>query len=268
MSLLKKGKIYDENKKRYQAEQIIKSNFIYITIFEAITKNLKPIFQNKYFAIFDKPSGLLVHPVSSTDTSYTLLDEIKYHLGDDANLIHRIDKETSGLVLVAKDKYSEFFLKSLFVEKTLNNSSKVKKSYLAILKGKVTEKQTIDVPIGKSDGIIKLKMKASINDKNSKASKTIIEPLKYNKEKNQSLIKAIPITGRQHQIRVHCDYIGHSIIGDPIYGLDENEANDILNKKIEKNQRLMLQAQTLEFEFLGTFYKFKSLQDISMCFKM
>lgn len=258
ISLLKKGKIYDENNKRYQQDQIIKSDYVYITLFEARTKNLKPIFQNRYFAIFDKPSGLLVHPTSSNDCSYTLLDEIKFHLGDDANLIHRIDKETSGLVLVAIDKYSELILKSLFVEKTLNNSSKIKKSYLALVNGKVSKDHIIDEAISSSKGLIKLKMEVNSD---GKSSKTIIKPLKYDSIKNQSLIKAIPITGRQHQIRVHCDYIGHSIIGDPIYGISDSLANDILNKKVKKTQRLMLQAHTLEFEFLGNQYKFKSLLD-------
>jgi 23S rRNA pseudouridine1911/1915/1917 synthase len=258
ISLLKKGKIYDENNKRYQQDQIIKSDFVYVTLFEARTKNLKPTFQNRYFAIFDKPSGLLVHPTSSSDCSYTLLDEIKFHLGDDASLIHRIDKETSGLVLVAIDKYSEFILKSLFVEKTLNDSSKIKKSYLALVNGKVSKDHIIDEAISSSKGLIKLKMEVNSD---GKSSKTIIEPLKYDSIKNQSLIKAIPITGRQHQIRVHCDYIGHSIIGDPIYGISDSLANDILNKKVKKTQRLMLQAHTLEFEFLGNQYKFKSLLD-------
>ena len=260
LNLLKKGKILDENNKRFQQNQLIKCEKIYITIFEPQSKNLKPIFQNRYFAIFDKPSGVLVHPTSSNDFSYTLLDEIKFHLGSDASLIHRIDKETSGLVLVAIDKYSELILKSLFEDKTLNNNSNIKKTYIALVKGHLKEKLTVNEPISNSTGKIKIKMQVS---KDGKTSKTIINPIQYDKEKNQTLIQATPITGRQHQIRVHCDYIGHNIVGDPIYGVEEEIANEYLNKTIKKDQRLMLQANSLEFCFLGTTYKFKSLLKLS-----
>lgn len=262
LNLLKIGKIIDENNKRFQQNETIKSDFLYITIFEPKTQNLKPIFENRFFAIFDKPSGVLVHPTSSSDYSYTLLDEIKFYLGENASLIHRIDKETSGLVLVSKDKYSELILKSQFEEKTLNNSSSIKKNYLALVKGKVLKSQTINEPIGNSKGLIKLKMQVCKDTNEGKPSTTIIEPIFYDENKNQTLIKATPITGRQHQIRVHCDYIGHPIIGDPIYGISEQEANDILTNKLKKTQRLMLQADFLEFEFLGNNYKFKSLQKL------
>ena len=260
LNLLKKGKILDENNKRFQQNQLIKCEKVYVTIFEPQSKNLKPIFQNRYFAIFDKPSGVLVHPTSSNDFSYTLLDEIKFHLGNDASLIHRIDRETSGLVLVAIDKYSELILKSLFEDKTLNNNSNIKKTYIALVKGHLKEKLTVNEPISNSTGKIKIKMQVS---KEGKTSKTIINPIEYYKEKNQTLIQATPITGRQHQIRVHCDYIGHNIVGDPIYGVEEKLANEYLNKTIKKDQRLMLQANSLEFCFLGTTYKFKSLLKLS-----
>jgi len=260
LNLLKKGKILDENNKRFQQNQLIKCEKVYVTIFEPQSKNLKPIFQNRYFAIFDKPSGVLVHPTSSNDFSYTLLDEIKFHLGNDASLIHRIDRETSGLVLVAIDKYSELILKSLFEDKTLNNNSNIKKTYIALVKGHLKEKLTVNEPISNSTGKIKIKMQVS---KEGKTSKTIINPIEYYKEKNQTLIQATPITGRQHQIRVHCDYIGHNIVGDPIYGVEEEIANEYLNKTIKKDQRLMLQANSLEFCFLGTTYKFKSLLKLS-----
>jgi 23S rRNA pseudouridine1911/1915/1917 synthase len=260
LELLKKGKITDEIGRRIQQNAKLKSKFIYITIFEAQTNNLKPIFENFFFAIFDKPSGILVHPSSTKDYSYTLLDEIRYLYGNNASLVHRIDKETSGLVLVSKNKFSEAVLKPMFENK------EYKKIYKAIVKGKIEEKIDINKPISNSDSQIKIKMTI---DEKGKESRTIITPIKYNKEKNQTLIEAIPLTGRQHQIRVHLDSIGHNIIGDPIYGIDENIANDILNKKISKEERtlytkssrLLLQAQYLEFKFLDTIYKFSSNLD-------
>ena len=262
LTLLEKGKITDEKNKRLQKNQIIKSEFIYITIFEAMTKGLKPIFDSFHFAIFDKPSGILVHPSSHQIDVYTLLDEIKYHLGEKALLVHRIDAETSGLVLISKNPFSDMILKSMFEEK------EYKKSYRAIVQGKIEKKIEINSPISNSSGIIKLKMQVS-ND--GKDSFTTIIPVSYNEEKNQTLVEAIPHTGRQHQIRVHLDSIGHRIIGDPIYGLDEKLVDKILKKELTQeerikfsgNNRLQLLAYSLEFEFLDVYYKFNSKQTIS-----
>ena len=260
LTLLEKGKITDENNKRLQKNQIIKSDFIYIIVFEPLTKGLKPIFDSFHFAIFDKPSGIMVHPSSHQLNIYTLLDEIKYHFGEKGSLVHRIDAETSGLVLVAKNAFSDMILKSMFEEKQYS------KKYKALVAGEIKEELTINTPITNDDGLIKLKMKT---DSNGKESSTIIKPIFYDEEKNQTLVEAIPLTGRQHQIRVHLDSIGHTIIGDPLYGVKEEFSNLFLKNQISeekrveitKSRRLMLQADYLEFEFLDTIYKFSSKQN-------
>jgi len=187
------------------------------------------------------------------------LDEIKYHFDDDASLIHRIDKETSGLVLVSKNKYSEMILKEMFEEK------KYKKIYKALVEGEIKNSIEINSLITNDTGKIKLKMKV---DEKGKISNTKIEPIYFNKNKNHTLVYAYPKTGRQHQIRVHLDSIGHRIIGDPIYGLDENIANRILNKEVTQEERislsgdkrLLLHAYSLEFKYLNIKYKFCSKQ--------
>ena len=260
LNLLEKGKITDENNKRLQKNQIIKSNFIYIVIFEPITKGLKPIFDSFHFAIFDKPSGLMVHPSSHQLDIYTLLDEIKFYYGQKGSLVHRIDAETSGLVLVSKNAFSDMILKNMFEEK------KYIKKYHAIVEGNIEKNLEIDTPITNDTGLIKLKMKTDLN---GKESKTLIKPISYNKEKNQTLVEAIPLTGRQHQIRVHLNSIGHKIIGDPIYGIEEKIADLFLKNKLSEDERLeytkanrlLLQANYLEFEFLDVIYKFSSLQE-------
>ena len=260
LSLLEKGKITDENNKRLQKNQILKSDFIYIVVFEPLTKGLKPIFDSFHFAIFDKPSGIMVHPSSHQLNIYTLLDEIKYHFGQNASLVHRIDAETSGLVLVAKNAFSDMVLKSMFEEKLYT------KKYKALVDGEIKEELTINTPITNDDGLIKLKMKTHIN---GKESTTIIKPIYYDEKNNQTLVEAIPLTGRQHQIRVHLNSIGHTIIGDPLYGVNEKFANEFLKnniskekrEEITKSSRLMLQADYLEFEFLDTIYKFSSKQN-------
>ena len=261
LSLLEKGKISDENNKRLQKNQILKSDFIYIVIFEPLSKGLKPIFDSFHFAIFDKPSGIMVHPSSHQLNVYTLLDEIKYHFGEKGSLVHRIDAETSGLVLVAKNAFSDMVLKSMFEEKLYT------KKYKALVDGQIKEELTINTPITNDDGLIKLKMKT---DSNGKESTTIIKPIFYDQKNNQTLVEAIPLTGRQHQIRVHLDSIGHKIVGDSLYGVDENFADKFLKNKISKEDRinvtkatrLMLQADFLEFEFLDVIYKFSSKQKL------
>ena len=259
LTLLEKGKITDEKNTRLQKNQILKSDFIYITIFEPQTKGLKPIFDSFHFAIFDKPSGIMVHPSSHQLNLYTLLDEINYHFGKNGSLVHRIDTETSGLVLVAKNPFSDMILKNMFEEK------KYIKKYKTLVDGQIKKELLINTPITNDNGLIKLKMKT---DEKGKVSTTMIKPIYYDEKKNQTLVKAIPLTGRQHQIRVHLDSIGHSIIGDTLYGVDEKFASDFLNNKISdkkrvevtKSSRLMLQADYLEFEFLDILYKFSSKQ--------
>jgi 23S rRNA pseudouridine1911/1915/1917 synthase len=259
LTLLEKGKISDENNKRLQKNQIIKSDFIYIVIFEPQTKGLKPIFDSFHFAIFDKPSGIMVHPSSHQLNVYTLLDEIKYYFGENGSLVHRIDAETSGLVLVSKNAFSDMILKNMFEEK------KYFKRYKALVNGEIKEDLTINTPITNDTGLIKLKMKTDLN---GKESTTIIKAISYDKEKNQTLVQAIPLTGRQHQIRVHLNSIGYKIIGDPLYGINEDFANNFLKNKVSKEKRLevtnayrlMLQADYLEFEFLENIYKFSSKQ--------
>lgn len=260
-SLLAKGKVLNQDNKRLQKNQTVKKGFIKVSVFQAITKGLKPLFQTEHFAIFDKPSGLLVHPTAIND-EYTLLDEIKYHFDDNASLVHRIDKETSGLVLVAKNKYSEMILKEMFEEK------KYQKTYKAIVENEVKNSIEINSPITNDTGIIKLKMKV---DEKGKASTTSIEPISFDKEKNQTLVYSYPRTGRQHQIRVHLDSIGHRIVGDPIYGIKEESADRILKKEVtieqrsllSGNKRLLLHAYSLEFEYLNIKYKFISKQKFS-----
>ena len=186
------------------------------------------------------------------------MDEIRYHFGDSANLAHRIDQETSGLVLVTKNRYSDMILKNMFETKQYN------KKYLAIVDGKIDKTVTIDKPIKKDQNSI-IGVKMCVSD-DGKESFTTIIPLKYDIVKDQTLVEAIPLTGRQHQIRVHLEYIGHRIIGDPIYGVDEKIADQYLLKKLDQNireketkaKRLMLHSHYLEFFYNNSNYKIYS----------
>ena len=251
--LTSKGRIFDENMNTINTGETIPTDYIYIAVFEGISRGLKPLIEFNDFAIFDKPTNLMVHPISK-NTPYSLLDEIRFHFGEDANLIHRIDAETSGLVIVGKNKKSEIALKEMFQEK------KYHKSYLAIAQGEIKEEIRIDKGLDREGLAIGVRMKVCDD---GKESVTIIKPIKYNKEKDLTLIEALPLTGRQHQIRVHLYSIGHTILGDPIYGIDDENAENYLNKTLSledrftvtKSNRLWLHANYLEFTFKDVTYK-------------
>jgi len=251
--LTSKGRIFDENMNTINSGENIPTEYIYIAVFEGETRGLKPLLEFRDFAIFDKPTNLMVHPISK-NTPYSLLDEIRFHFGENANLIHRIDAETSGLVIVGKNKQSEIDLKEMFQEK------KYHKSYLAIVQGELKEEITINKGLDREGKAIGVRM--MVCDE-GKESITIIKPIKYNKEKDLTLIEALPLTGRQHQIRVHLHSIGHTILGDPIYGVDDENAENYLNKTLSeedrftvtKSHRLWLHANYLEFEYKNVTYK-------------
>jgi 23S rRNA pseudouridine1911/1915/1917 synthase len=195
----------------------------------------------------------MVHPISKS-TPYSLLDEIRFHFGENANLIHRIDAETSGLIIVGKNKKSEIELKEMFQDK------KYHKSYLAIVEGHIKEEMRIDKGLDREGLAIGVRMKVC---EEGKQSVTVIKPISYNKEKDLTLIEALPLTGRQHQIRVHLYSENHRILGDPIYGVDDVNAEDYLNKTLSdedrfdvtKSHRLWLHANYLEFTYKNVTYK-------------
>jgi 23S rRNA pseudouridine1911/1915/1917 synthase len=257
-----KNRVYDEFGKNIKNKQKLKTSFVDVAVFEPKTKGLKPIFTNKYFVIFDKPSGIMVHP-NSRDTQYCLLDEARYHFGNKANLAHRIDKGTSGLVIVTLDKHTDIKMKTMF------ENRQIVKEYVAVVSGKIDKYLTIDEPLQKAtNSSIGIKMETNPN---GKPSKTTIEPISYDKYTNTSYIKVKPTTGRQHQIRVHLDSIGRTILGDTLYGIDETIADKILTNSIDsqtiikytKAPRLMLQANRLKFEFEKKIYDIYSRQNLN-----
>lgn len=231
---------------------------ISVVVFEGDSKGLKPIFETDDFAVFDKPSGVMIHPRKRSD-GYTLNDEIKSLYGKDANAVHRIDKSTSGLVLVGKHKQAEIELKQLFAKR------QIQKSYLALVKGKIDMPMLIDEKLKRDVPTSQIRLKVHVH-KEGKASQTKIIPIHYFEDKDASLVEAIPYTGRQHQIRVHLFHVKHEIIGDPIYGISEEDAENFLNgtmsakEQYEKtlSNRLLLHAQTLRFSYKGVEYFIKS----------
>lgn len=237
--------------------------------FEPLSRGFKPMFVTNDFAVYDKPSGLSVHPHSRL-SPYTLNDEIKHQFGDDANATHRIDQETSGLVLVSLNKKSESVLKKLFSERFIT------KRYLAMVKGHLEHPLDIQEPLLRIDHpnlLISMVVKV---DPKGKPAHTIIKPLRYFPEQDMTLIEASPHTGRTHQIRVHLFHVEHPIIGDPVYGPNEEDVNRFIKKELSKEERfekggstrLLLHAHSLEFDYKEEHYHVISKKDfVKECFE-
>jgi len=213
--------------------------------------DVEVVFEHEDFAIFDKPPFMLVHP-NGFNTKTSLLDNIKNLYGLSANIVHRLDYETSGLVIASKNKKSEAVLKTMF------ENRQVKKQYIALLQGSLNKTIEIRTFIEKQNinGEIKIKQNSS---NEGKEAVSIFEPMEKIEKLSATLVKVSPLTGRLHQIRLHSAHIGMPIFGEPIYGNTICTAGKYLDKKLSKEERLeqtkanriCLQAERLEFNYLG-----------------
>ncbi|MDX9814360.1 MAG: RluA family pseudouridine synthase [Sulfurimonadaceae bacterium] len=258
-SFIAKGRLSANGTLVAKPTQLINGDIEFI-VFEPISYGLKAIFESDEFVVYDKPSGMLIHP-QNRYTPYSLIDELKATYGDGANIVHRIDQETSGLVLCAKNKKSEIELKVMFQER------EVKKKYLAMVHGELRDELSIDEPLLRYDdeksALVRMVVKV---DKSGKESLTYVRPLEYFKNLNTTLVECSPHTGRQHQIRVHMFHVKHTIVGDPVYGQDESYIVKYLNRELDKQsrveasgaKRLLLHANELEFSLYGREYHIKS----------
>ena len=160
------------------------------------------IFKNDEFIALNKPSGIAVQGGTNIKLNIDmLLDSLKYELKERPKLIHRIDKNTSGLLLIARNLKSAKFFGEIFRER------KIKKKYLLLVKGLIKDK------------IGEIKIPIITNKKENSATTNYTLITYFNKV---SLVLASPLTGRKHQIRKHFSMIGHPILGDKRFGLTEN----------------------------------------------
>lgn len=246
--LISKGRILIEGESIYDRGAIIEGD-IEIVYFEANSRGVKPLFFNKDFLIYDKPSGVLVHP-NTMATEYSMLDEVRAHSGQNANGTHRIDMETSGLFLASRHKSAERFLKGSFERKT------IKKKYLAWVVGKLEEPFNVEASIAIRDDYSSNKHKVEISEQ-GKYAKTEFIPLEYDAEFDSTLVECAPLTGRTHQIRIHLFHVKHPILGDPIYGTSFEASDAYLEGNLSQEDRfiatgatrLLLHANVLEFPY-------------------
>ena len=174
------------------------------------------LYEDDYLLVVNKESGMVVHPAAG-NYSHTLVNALLYRFNlshkDDKvrpGIVHRIDKDTSGVLVVAKEDKTHELLSEMIKEK------KVERIYYALVDGIIMhDRGEIDAPIGR-DTVNRQKM--MVTAENSKDAITHFRVLKRYKKSNKTLIECKLDTGRTHQIRVHMEYIGYPIYNDPIYG--------------------------------------------------
>lgn len=237
---IKEGKILVNNKPVQASYKVKEKDIIEIEPLEEEVIDVIPekmdldiVYEDEYLAIINKKSGVVVHPAVG-NYSHTLVNGLMYHFNTISKektirpgIVHRLDKDTSGLMVVAKNDKVHEQLSNMIKEK------QVERKYLALVWGIVKhEKGTIDAPIGRD---INNRQKYTVTDINSKDSITHFKTLKRYKE--ATLIECKLDTGRTHQIRVHMEYIGHPVVNDPVY----------VRRKIINNFGQMLHSKSIKF---------------------
>lgn len=210
------------------------------------------VFEHPDFLIVYKPAGLLVHASDTADDEITLVDwllnkfEDLKNVGDSTRpgIIHRLDKDTSGLMVIARNNYAHTQFGNMFKDRHMH------KTYLAVVKGHPEKEGTIDFAIMRHpvyrNKMTHVKLKSKLSTKEARAKEAVSHYKVLEDFDASSLVEVKPVTGRTHQIRVHFAGLGHPLVGDQLYG---QKSPDIL--------RQALHAKALEFEYEGKNYNFE-----------
>ncbi len=214
------------------------------------------IYRDEDIIVINKPAGLVVHP-GAGNLSGTLVNALLYWFHDwDINgyirpgIVHRLDKDTSGVMVVARNEKAQKRLIEQF------KNRRVKKKYIAIVVGNIPEKGEIDLPIGR-DRYNRLKF--SPNTSSPREALTLWRVVE--RWGMIAMVEVTPRTGRTHQIRVHLSHLGYPLVGDPLYGsprlVKRVVADERIRRIISDFPRHALHAAELEFEHPSTGKKMK-----------
>lgn len=224
----------EKNSYKVQAEDLIEIELPEDKEMEILPENipLDIVYEDADVVIVNKPNGMIVHPSVGVTTG-TLVNALLYHCQDLSGIngvirpgiVHRIDKETSGLLMVAKNDKAHHHLSEQLRDHT------VERSYVALVHGNIAhEFGTIDAPIGRDS---KDRQKMTVTDHNAKQARTNFRVLERFEQEDLTLIECRLETGRTHQIRVHMAFIDHPVYGDPKYGYrrDDHSFGQYLHAK-------------------------------------
>ena len=229
-SHLENGYILVNQKKEKASYKLSENDVITIEDFPSEVSDLNPedipldiVFEDDDLIVVNKPKGLVVHPGAGNE-EHTLANALKFHSDNLSTLngefrpgiVHRIDKDTAGLLIVAKNDAAHAFLSNQLADHTLG------RKYYALVLGVIPENEgKIIAPIGRDQ---KFRQKMAVDLLRGKEAETHFKVIE--RFKDSTLVECALKTGRTHQIRVHMAYIGYPVIGDPIYGKGNRKMYD------------------------------------------
>lgn len=243
-NLIDEGKVLVNSKKVKSGYKIKFNDSIDVEIVEKQAENIVPediplniVYEDDDIIIINKEKGMVVHPANGNYTGTVVNSLMNSHKDSLSSIngvirpgiVHRIDKDTSGIIVVAKNDKAHKILADQF------KIHSIKRKYIALVKGIIKEDNiTIDKPIGRST---RDRKKMAITDKNSRRAVTHISVLKRFYTSNVTLVEAELETGRTHQIRVHMASLHHPLVGDEVYG--------------KRDPKFKVEGQMLHAKYLG-----------------
>jgi len=177
---------------------------------------LNVIFEDADLLVVNKPAGLVCHPTKDGELS-SLVGRVRLYLGADGHLVNRLDRETSGVTVIAKNPVAAGELGKLWENRA------VQKEYLAIVHGTVeAETAEIEMPLGKDEkSIVAIKDCVRLDGALASTEFSVVRRFRR-RGRSYTLLQLLPRTGRKHQLRIHLAAIGHPIVGDKLYGGNED----------------------------------------------